>query len=279
MKLCDVSSHTKLGGFTHRQVWEFCGFWGLYFRLVFDHFFLSKKVIFLLFVKFHGHRWLRLNAGQHFVHDYACAGTPITGGTCISATALHDCPCWPAVPGNTYARTGTPWVQFANIRKVVLCQDLPHCLQLLVDLVWYVMPKVLIQVYIRDRKIWKLFLNIRRNKTKCDQFFCPTSDFFDFCNTCFFYHVPLPVIWILLTKHMVRSEFHRFTSPTSSHASLFCGYLHCAHKYLEHSKFVWKTSIGTADVGRCTAMKSECTIMQKSVTTVCLHCSLAILKN
>ena len=21
-----------------------------------------------------------------------------------------------------------------------------------------------------------------------DQFFCPTSDFFDFCNPCFFYH-------------------------------------------------------------------------------------------
>ena len=23
---------------------------------------------------------------------------------------------------------------------------------------------------------------------KCDQFFCPTSDFFDFCNPCFFNH-------------------------------------------------------------------------------------------
>ena len=28
---------------------------------------------------------------------------------------------------------GTPWVQFANIRKMVLCQGLPHCLHLCVD--------------------------------------------------------------------------------------------------------------------------------------------------
>ena len=27
-----------------------------------------------------------------------------------------------------------------------------------------------------------------QKRTKCDQFFCPTSDFFDFCNPCFFYH-------------------------------------------------------------------------------------------
>ena len=32
--------------------------------------------------------------------------------------------------------------------------------------------------------MWK-----RANKNKkCDQFFCPTSYFFDFCNPCFFYH-------------------------------------------------------------------------------------------
>ena len=27
-----------------------------------------------------------------------------------------------------------------------------------------------------------------QKRTKYDQFFCPTSDFFDFCNPCFFYH-------------------------------------------------------------------------------------------
>ena len=35
-----------------------------------------------------------------------------------------------AVPVST---RGTPWVQFANIRKMVLCQGLPHCLRLCFD--------------------------------------------------------------------------------------------------------------------------------------------------
>ena len=41
-----------------------------------------------------------------------------------------------------------------------------------------------------DRKIWKLFRprGNGRKRTKCDQFFCPTSDYSDFCNGCFFYH-------------------------------------------------------------------------------------------
>ena len=84
------------------------------------------------------------------------------------------------------------------------------------------MPKVSTQVYMLDRKIWKLF-RPRRNgqkRTKYDQFFCPTSDFFDFCNPCFFYHT--------------------FTNDVD---------------------FVDKA------------------YMQKSVTTVCLHCSFARLKN
>ena len=78
------------------------------------------------------------------------------------------------------------------------------------------------QVYMLDRKIWKLFRprGNGRKRTKCDQFFCPTSDFFDFCNPCFFYLYLTPMMWILLTKPM-----------------------------------------------------------QKSVTTVCLHCSFARLKN
>ena len=28
----------------------------------------------------------------------------------------------------------------------------------------------------------------KKKNTKCDHFFCPTSDFFNFCNPCFFYH-------------------------------------------------------------------------------------------
>ena len=51
------------------------------------------------------------------------------------------------------------------------------------------MPKASTQVYMLDRKILNLFRphTKGRKNTKCDQFFCPTSDFFDFCNPCFFY--------------------------------------------------------------------------------------------
>ena len=86
---------------------------------------------------------------------------------------------------------------------------------------WHVIPKVSTQVYMLDCKIWKPFRprGNGRKRAKCDQVFCPTSNFFDFCNPCFFI-IPLPMMWILLTKPM-----------------------------------------------------------QKSVTTVCLHCSFARLKN
>ena len=79
------------------------------------------------------------------------------------------------------------------------------------------MPKVSTQVYMLDRKISKFFrpCRNRRKRAKCDKFFCLTSDFFDF-----FLIIPLPTMWILLTKPM-----------------------------------------------------------QKYVTTVCLHCSFARLKN
>ena len=118
------------------------------------------------------------------------------------------------------ATRGTPRVQFANIRKMVLCQGLPQCLRLCIDPCMTRHAKVSTQVYVLDRKIWKRFrpCGKGRKRAKCDQFFCPTSDFFDFCNPCFFYHTF--VMWILLTKSM-----------------------------------------------------------QKLVTTVCLHCSFARLKN
>ena len=86
---------------------------------------------------------------------------------------------------------GTPRVQFADIRKMVLCQGLSHCLCLYVSIhAWHLMPKVSTHVYMLDCKIWKLFRPCRngQKRTKCDQFFRPTSDFFDFCNPCFFYH-------------------------------------------------------------------------------------------
>ena len=114
-------------------------------------------------------------------------------------------------------------VQFANIRrwscvKAFCIFDLggsTHALQ--------VMSKVSTQVYMLDRKIWNPF-RLRRNgwkNTKCDQFFCPTSDFFDF----------------LQSRFLLSYLYH------------WC-------------IFYWQSFI-----------------MQKYVTTVCLHYSFAILKN
>ena len=97
--------------------------------------------------------------------------------------------CNPSTCETGYARNTPARVQFANIRKMVLCQGLPHCLRLCVDHAWHVIPKVLTQIYMHDRKIWKLFSprGNGRKRAKCDQFFCPTSNFLDFCNPCFFY--------------------------------------------------------------------------------------------
>ena len=55
---------------------------------------------------------------------------------------------------------------------------------------WYVMPRVLNQVYMHDRKIWKHFHTCGNGPkmTKCDQVFHPRSDFFNFCNPHFFYY-------------------------------------------------------------------------------------------
>ena len=85
------------------------------------------------------------------------------------------------------------------------------------------MPKVSAQVYMLDRKIWKLFrpCRNRRKRAKCDQSSVqvqhPISLIFAIHVS---FIIPVPMMWILLTKPM-----------------------------------------------------------QKSVTTVCLHCSLARLKN
>ena len=64
------------------------------------------------------------------------------GGLCLSASSsnqlkVHTQTLWHFsilrfLVSFFYTR-GTPRVQFANIRKVVLCQDLPHSLRLCVD--------------------------------------------------------------------------------------------------------------------------------------------------
>ena len=85
---------------------------------------------------------------------------------------------------------------------------------------WHVMPKVSTQVYMLDGKIWKLF-RPRGNGRKRDKTWSSVQHpFLWFFAIHVSFIVPLPMMWILLTKPM-----------------------------------------------------------QKSVTTVCLHCSFARLKN
>ena len=124
-------------------------------------------------------------------------------------------PC-PSVAHSLPLPLGPALLNLWTIKKMVimvLCQGLIVYVYAS-TYAWHVMPKVSTQVYM-------LFRPHRngRKMAKCDQFFCPTSDFFDFCKPCFFYHT-VTMMWILLTKPM-----------------------------------------------------------QKYVTTVCLHCSFARLKN
>ena len=96
---------------------------------------------------------------------------------------------------------------------MVLCQGLPRCLRLCVD------PCMARHAQSLNSSLHAWPQNLEAFQTTRKRAKCPTCDFFDFCN-----HVsliiPLPMVWILLTKPM-----------------------------------------------------------QKSVTTVCLHCSFARLKN
>ena len=106
-------------------------------------------------------------------------------------------------PGGYYkslhnSTRGTPQtVQFANIRKMscVKWQGLPIVYVYASTHAWHVMP---IDCIVSSDKSTCLtakfgsFCLFRphgsgRKLAKCDQFFCPKSDFFDFCNPCFFY--------------------------------------------------------------------------------------------
>ena len=98
---------------------------------------------------------------------------------------------WSQSLGNT--TRGTSRVQFANIYKEDGLVSKPPALftSMRQPMHGTSRPnKVSTKVYMLDRKIWKLFrpCGNRLKRTKCDQFFCSTSDFFDFCNPCFFYH-------------------------------------------------------------------------------------------
>ena len=90
-----------------------------------------------------------------------------------------------------YHAWGTPQVQFANIR-MVLCHGLPHLFMSMCRPMYGTScPKSQLKSTCLTANFGSFFFSPRgngRKRTKCDQFFCPTSDFFDFCNPCFFNH-------------------------------------------------------------------------------------------
>ena len=103
---------------------------------------------------------------------------------------------------NIVITRGTPQVQFANIRKMVLCQDLrtlftaasrhtrgTSCPK----------QKVLTQIYIRDRKIWKFFWTFGNGRNKAKRLVI-SSSVHHLISLIFAIHVsfiiPLPMTWI-----------------------------------------------------------------------------------
>ena len=132
--------------------------------------------------------------------------------------------CTPIKCKSVYMR-GTPWVQFANIRKMVLCQGHAHCLHLCIDpcMARHSCQKSQLKSTCLTAKFGS-FLDHAETSEKEQNVISssvqhPISLIFAI-HVSFIIHVPLPMTWILLTKPM-----------------------------------------------------------QKSVTTVCLHCSFARLKN
>ena len=87
----------------------------------------------------------------------------------------------------TFHTRGTPRVQFANIRKMVLCQGLPHCIRLFTD------PCMARHAQSLNSSLYAWPQNLElfrprgngRKRTKCDRFFCPKSDFFRFLQSMF----------------------------------------------------------------------------------------------
>ena len=120
-----------------------------------------------------------------------------------------------------YVTRGTPRVQFANIRKMVLCEGLPHCLRLSRPMHGTSCPKSQLKSTCLTTKFGS-FLDHAETGEKGQNVISSSAQ--HPISLIFAIHIsfiiPLPMMWILLTKPM-----------------------------------------------------------QKSVTTVCLHCSFARLKN
>ena len=77
------------------------------------------------------------------------------------------------------AKWGKPQVLFFNM---VLCHGLPHSLRLCIDY-----DTCMAHHGQQILKPCRLCRINRRKRTKCDQFFCWTPDFFIFCHQCFFF--------------------------------------------------------------------------------------------
>ena len=102
---------------------------------------------------------------------------------------------------------GNPRVQFADIRKIFLCQDLPEWLQLWVD-VCVVRHAISLKSILVTTKFWKLFWT-------CDQFFIPTSNFSDFCYPNFFYQTLIDGVILANRAFAVICDHSLFTCQSS----------------------------------------------------------------
>ena len=100
---------------------------------------------------------------------------------------------------------GTSRVQFANIRKMVLCQDLSHCLQLLVDLHVIRHAQSLKSIFV-TAKFGSLFEHVETGEIRQNMI---SSSVQRLISLIFAIHdsfiIPLPMMWILLTKLMQKS--------------------------------------------------------------------------
>ena len=121
--------------------------------------------------------------------------------TSVKVTSLQDLNC-------TERTRGTPRVQFANIRKMVLCQGLPHCLRLCVDpcMARHTQTKSQLKSTCLTAKFGS-FLDHAETGEKGQNVI--SSSVQHPISLIFAIHVsfiiPLPMMWILLTKPMQKS--------------------------------------------------------------------------
>ena len=116
-----------------------------------------------------------------------------------------------------------------------------------------------------DRKIWKLF-RLRGNgwnKRQCDWFFCLTFDFIDFCifSPCFFYTVPLPMMWILFKSKLISFDLNK---------------VHIIAKICDHSLFTLQFSYIEKLIYRSTGYQCSHNKLPGYIGPQCLGTALGV---